>query len=1299
MKGIKLILCVIAATAVCLCRASAANAEILKEYDAFIYNNENGLDSTSANAVVQTSDGYIYIGTYTGLYRYDGKSFTLTDTDKGINNVRALFIDSKNRMWVGTNDNGAAVYDENGITFYNKDAGLSSNSIRCFCEDSKGNVYIGSTGELNFITPDGNVSTIITEHTSYINSLCTSADGTVAGVTNDGGLFFILPDGILKDAGSAPAVDQYYSCVSARSDGSFIIGTSGSDIYRCILKNNELAISKFVTLDSISGMADIKTDSDDALIVCGDNGIVRITRTLNTELLSNDGFNSNITGMVKDYQDNYWFVSSRQGAMKLTQNPFTRAGGAGVANAVVIYDGLIYTGCDDGLKINSEESGRIIENGLTKALDGTRIRHIMADSQNRLWISTYGTKGLFCYSPSADVYTIFNESDSGTLGSRFRFTCELSNGTVLAATPNGLNFIENGVVTDTIGSDEGLTMPQILCAMEMPDGTILAGSDGDGIYGIKDGKILFNIGEKQGLSSLVVMRIVPYKNHYLLVTGNSLYILYDDLNVKRISSFYYSNNFDIIPDRSGEKMWITSSAGIFCIDGEKLISDNCTEYDLFNKKNGLNTSLTANSWNFTDENNNIYICCSDGIRKFSADTLRYPNVDFELTVNSVILGDGTHVTVQPADGYSGKIIIPAETSRLSFSPAALNYTLSDPEIYIYMEGFDETGITVHQSELESISYTNLPHGTYYFHIGSGSNDAVFLVEKASRFYETAQFKMYLLTVGIAAVAFITWIITKIANFSLIKRQYEEIREAKEEAERANSAKSMFLANISHEIRTPINTMLGMNEMILRENDDDSIEQYALNVKSSGNTLLSIVNDILDISRIESGALSLVPDKYDIVPMISSLVSMFEFKASEKKLSFAAEISPDIPRMLYGDELRIKQIITNLLSNAVKYTEKGGITLKIRCERIEKEHILLAVTVEDTGIGIKDEDKERVFSNFERLDEYRNKGIEGTGLGLGITSNLLKLMDSKLEFISEYGSGSAFGFSLKQKVVSEETVGTVSFTSSAEKHKGYSYEVSFTAPDAQLLVVDDNSMNLQVMRGLLKKTLVKIDTAESGAECLELIKNKHYDIIFLDHMMPEMDGVEALHCIKKGGHKCEGTPVIVLTANSVAGARENYLGIGFTDYIAKPIDSEELEAKIVQYLSDELLSGTVQTEKSTAFGIPACTKHINTETGLTYTDHNEELYRSILEIYFNSSGNAMTKLKTAFEKEDVHGYEIVIHSIKSTSLSIGAEKLSAKAKKLEYAAKDGDFDFIKEHHDEVLAIYDEVIAEIGRMLGK
>ncbi len=1294
----------LAAFMLVLCPVCSARESFFGAYEAVLYNNENGLDSVSANAVVQTDDGYIWIGTYTRLYRYDGTRFTLCDSDKGINSVRALFIDSRRRMWVGMNDSGAAVYNEDGsITYYNKNNGLSSNSVRCFCQDADGNIYIGSTGALNIISPEGEVSDL--SSISYVNSLASSANGTVAGVTHSGTLFFIFDDGTVKMTTMTDRPDEYYSSVAADENGSFLVGTSMSGIYRFNAEGSIVSSEKLIELETVSGIAALKS-SGSGYWICADNGLAHIDRNLNEECLSHGGFNSNISGAIEDYQGNYWFISMRQGVLKLTENPFEAIGKIddttdSVTNSVEISGEYIYIASDCGLDIFELSGLKEVNNSLTERLDGVRVRQVKADSHGNLWISTYGTEGLLCYNPSDEGVKIFNESTVGTIGSRFRFVTELSDGTIFAASSSGINYIKNDEVVYTIGQEQDSEMPQMLCAVETDDGTILAGSDGDGIYGIRHGRIVFKIGENEGLSSPVVMRIVKYRDFYFVVTGNSLYRLDSDYTINAIDSFVYSNNFDIITDEENSEIWVTGSAGVYLVNGDELGENICRSYRLFNKKNGLDVSLTANSWNYVLDGK-VYLCCSDGVRRFSLSDIKHPSGIFNIAVNSMTLGDGTRIMPQKSKGYSGKFVVPPEAKRVNFQPAALNYTLSDPELYIYLEGYDETGIKMKQSQLNEISYTNLPYGTYYLHISSLNNrqgqpgrSEIYEIEKQAQFYEQPVFKGYLIILAICTVAFITWAITKIGNLNVIKRQYGEIRLAKEEADRANNAKSMFLANISHEIRTPINTILGMNEMILRENNDSNIEKYALNVKTSGDTLLSIINDILDVSKIESGRMKIVCENYDIAPMLDSLVMMTELKAKEKGLDFKYEIEPDIPKYLYGDELRIKQIITNLLSNAVKYTEKGSVTLRVRCEEKEEEEILLNVTVEDTGIGIKDEDKEKVFMEFERLGKYRT---EGTGLGLSITKNLLEMMDSELCFISEYGLGSAFGFALKQKKTSDERIGRLSLGINGKK-QGYSSSAEFTAPEAQILIVDDNKMNLEVAKNLLKRTLVNADTALSGKECIEMVRRKYYDIIFLDHMMPEMDGIETLEAVRTDDNFCRETPVVVLTANAVSGARTMYIEKGFDDYLAKPVTASELERILKAFLPEDLIVYSEKEDVNQKLSRPvkeAEFENIDVSIGMRYSDNDEEMYREMLGIYRNSSGLCVERIVRAYDDSDLNSYGINVHSLKSTSLSIGAEKLSELAKALEQAAKNGNIEFVEANHKELIRLYDAVMSELNKL---
>ena len=403
------------------------------------------------------------------------------------------------------------------------------------------------------------------------------------------------------------------------------------------------------------------------------------------------------------------------------------------------------------------------------------------------------------------------------------------------------------------------------------------------------------------------------------------------------------------------------------------------------------------------------------------------------------------------------------------------------------------------------------------------------------------------------------------------------------AQQANQAKSTFLANMSHDIRTPINAVLGMNEMIQRECSSENILGYSDKIRSAGNTLLGLINDILDFSKIEAGKLDIIPVDYELTSVLNDLVTMIKLRADAKGLTLDTHINSDIPKLLHGDEIRLKQIITNILTNAVKYTEKGTVTFNVSYEKKDSESIILKVSISDTGIGIKQEDIPRLFSQFDRLDEKRNRSIEGTGLGINITQRLLSMMNSTLMVRSEYGKGSVFSFDIVQKVVKWEPIGSLEDALRRSDVDRKKYREQFTAPTAEILVADDTPMNLEVFVSLLKTTLVKIDTAESGAECLSSAAKKKYDIIFIDHMMPHMDGIETLKELKamKDSPNTD-TPVICLTANAVSGSREMYLGEGFDDYIAKPVEPLRLEQMIIEYLPENKIIkpdiGTVSSNK-------------------------------------------------------------------------------------------------------------------------
>ncbi len=409
----------------------------------------------------------------------------------------------------------------------------------------------------------------------------------------------------------------------------------------------------------------------------------------------------------------------------------------------------------------------------------------------------------------------------------------------------------------------------------------------------------------------------------------------------------------------------------------------------------------------------------------------------------------------------------------------------------------------------------------------------------------------------------------------LNRMYEEenalTQRQKKEIEELNRAENNFFSSMSHEIRTPINTIIGLNEIILREDISEEVAENARNIQGASKMLLSLINDILDISKIKSGKMEIVNVSYETGALFSEIVNMIWIKTKEKGLEFKLHVDSSIPSMLCGDEVRIKQILINLLNNAVKYTSEGSVTLSVRCERQGVNRVRVWYSVEDTGMGVKKENIPYIFNAFRRVDAEKNRYIEGTGLGLSIVQQLVELMGGEISVNSVYTKGSTFIVSLEQDIIDEKALGTFTLASRARAHDGEPYRQSFEAPDAHILVVDDNDMNLMVVTKLLLETKIQIDTASSGAECLRLTQNHHYDCILMDHMMPEMDGIECLHALRvQPTGLCQDVPVIALTANAGSDNQLLYRKEGFSGYLAKPVSGALLEAAVLSILPKGLV---------------------------------------------------------------------------------------------------------------------------------
>lgn len=538
--------------------------------------------------------------------------------------------------------------------------------------------------------------------------------------------------------------------------------------------------------------------------------------------------------------------------------------------------------------------------------------------------------------------------------------------------------------------------------------------------------------------------------------------------------------------------------------------------------------------------------------------------------------------------------------------------------------------------------------------------------------------------------------------TLVDITYEE--ELLERLRVSDRAKTDFLTNMSHEIRTPINGIMGMNSILLRQSDTlprEKIAEYAGNMQRASRTLLAIVNDILDISKIESGKMELLCEGYELASLINDCYTIVASNCKKKNLDLYMEIDENLPSILYGDDVRIRQIVNNFLSNAVKYTKRGHVILKISYSRIDEENINLRIDVKDSGIGIQKKDMENLFQNFTRLEEHKNRNIEGTGLGLSLTKRLVDMMHGEVQVESQYGEGSTFTAIIPQKVICEDGIGDMK-----QIFENYELSVGAMMPVPQfagvhILVVDDMEINRIVAKEMLLQTGAIVDVAGSGEEGLTLMKEQHYDLIFMDQMMPDMDGIATFEEMKRMNHQNKTTPVIAMTANAVKGAKEMYLQHGFADYISKPIFEEKMWKILERFLADKQTEevekknsdgGAEENKKSLQERFP----YLDTKQGMSVCMGDEAFYFKILKVYLKDE--MVDTLQQDYEAGDWAQYQIHVHGLKNVSANIGAMELSEQFKGLEYAIKNHDIpdmDYIRSHHDKVMEAYQELLRRLER----
>ncbi len=735
------------------------------DYVQSVYSSNNGLPCGEANDIAQTNDGVLWIGTYAGLYRYNGREFRWVDEYESVKNVNCLYVDEEGRLWIGTNDNGLSiVIREKVVNVLDQTSGLPSNSVRCIIRSSDGYYYVGTTGSLQILTMNNGLKATDTLEEVYYSDSITADDlGHVAVVASDGRLF-LMKQGKIQSSIQLPDGQEQFNCCAFAPDGTLMAGTSTNHIYSYDVSGDDLKQLDMISCGEISSINDLNYIDDGTLFISSDSGVSYLDRT-GYHLLNTNDFNNSIDHMLYDYQGNLWFTSSRLGLLRMAKSPFKDVYGAigmerRVVNTIVRWQDCYYIGTDKGLDVVDKECHRQIVNDLTEELDGMRIRCMYVDERDHLWVCTYGS-GLMEYSGSGESWSY--NAENGSFGNRARIVTGLSDGTILAAGDTGISYIRDHRITETIRNEDGLINSMILTLTERSDGTILAGTDGDGMAVLKDGKVTDMLTREDGLSSGVILRTIrdPKSEGVFIVTSNSLCYLEPDGDIRVLDKFPYFNNYDIwVKDE--DTLFVMSSAGIYVVERDELVAGGDIAWELLDARRGLGTSLTANSWNYDNGNGELFLPCDTGVYIIDVEKYNSDVRSYRMQLASVHL-DGVK---QPL-ARMGAITVGQGVSRIELDPEILNYTIQEPNVGYYLEGYDTRWTIVPQNSLNNIIYVNLPAGDYTFHLAifDSAGDRVleerkFELIKEGEFYEHPGFTVYMLLLLSAFLIWFTWFVVQ-----------------------------------------------------------------------------------------------------------------------------------------------------------------------------------------------------------------------------------------------------------------------------------------------------------------------------------------------------------------------------------------------------------------------------------------------------------------------------------------------------------------------------------------------------------
>ena len=986
-------------------------------YSAVLYDNTRGLPTSEANAIAETKEGFLWIGSYSGMVRYDGNTFERIDSTTGVTSVVSLYVDSKDRLWIGTNDNGIAVMEKGKITSFRDAEGVKSDSVKSIVEDEQGNIYVATTLGIAMIDTDLKMHAVNEPqiNSEYVCELRKGPSGVIYGETMEGAVFTI-ENGKLSGFydGKKMGIEGVYSVLpDPDHEGYVYIGTNHSEIYYGTLDNGmkDAKVINVSPLGCVNSMEKIQGQ----LWICANNGIGMIDQNGKFSRLGNIPMNNSITHLLTDYQGNLWFTSSRQGVMKIVPNRFSDIYelyglDPAVVNATCRIDDMLFVGTDTGVTVIKKEMGSVevpIEEftlegekykTLNALLSGCRIRAILRDSKDRLWFSTFSDRGLVMYDHGKAA--VYREED-GLASNWVRSAYELSNGQLMVSCSGGVAIMKDGVVVDMYDSGSGLSNLEILTMSEADNGDLIFGSDGDGIYVVRGHKVT-NIGKESGLGSEVILRIRKDKerNIYWIITSNSISYMTMDYQVTTINKFPYSNNFDMYWNKQGE-VWILSSNGIYVLKADDLMANGELSPVFYNRDNGLPYVSTANSYSDLGADGELYISGTAGVSKVNIEKSFDDVSEIRMAVPFVeVNGEMMYA----AD--DGSFTIPSDTKRLTIYSFVYSYSLLNPQVTYHLEGFDQSSITVSRDKLEPIDYTNLDGGEYTFvmdlsdSMGKGDEKMTVRIVKVKAVFEETWFKVVMGILGALLIAALVIFIVRRKTKSLLAKQEENrtlIREMTEAFAKTIDLKDKYTNG--HSTRVAEYT-----EMLTRElgYDDETVEKYRN---------IALLHDI--------GKIGVPPEVLNKPGKLTD----DEFKIIKSHSSLGYRVLKDI------------SIMPELAVGAGAHHERPdgkGYPKGLKGDEIPRVAQIIAVA--DTFDAMYSDRPYRKRMNFEKAVSII-KEVAGTQLQADVVDAFLRLVE-KGEFRAEDDNGGG----------TFEDIDNIHKKQNAAEKKGES-EVKKTAPEA------------------------------------------------------------------------------------------------------------------------------------------------------------------------------------------------------------------------------------------------------------